>query len=523
MSNKRIRKKRQASRSASQNPSSAPQVDFAKLRQMQAEQDKALYAKASEQVLQLTNLTKTTTKTYSTFSKDTLRTYLRSPQQNSSNLIQLSRFLRRYCRSYDRLIGYMASMIQTKYYKIVPHYEATEETQDDAGILQSYYDTCMEMRRLNLDSQIFAILSELWTCGVVYCYKYQNDKETLWFILDPEYCRISSQNYDGSLNCAFDFSFFRRNSDYLDYYAKEFQTKYNGYERDTSLRWQELDPEFTLVLKTGMNDLSLVIPPFAPLFEQIIDLVDLQGLTAQRDKLDTYRLVWAYLETMNNADEPDSWKVDPNTAIPYYNRMVNEGLPEGVSSTISPLKLEPINFKDDETQENNRITNAIKNLFKNAGASQILDSTEISGTQGFIAACICDEMLATGEVLYVLEAIVNRHIEYNVSDHSRVRFIQVSPYTKSTVIDQYIKGAQYSLPIKMAVASLYGQDPIEMLGSAYFENRILQLQSNLIPLSSSFTTKGEQVADGLTDPDSGGRPLEKEITSDGEESRTRDR
>lgn len=411
-----------------------------------------------------------------------------------------------------------------EFYTLIPHFDPTSETQDDAAILQSYCQTTTEMRRLNLKSQSFALMSELWTVGILYCYKYQDDNTTLWFILDPEYCRISSQNYDGSLNCAFDFSFFNKNAAYLDYYAKEFSQKYRKFESDSTLRWQELDPEYTLVLKTDMNDLNLIIPPFTSLFEAIIDLVDLQGLTAQRDQLSNYLMVWAELDTLSNADNPDEWRVDPLTAIPYYNRMVAEALPDGISSTISPLKLNTLNFKDDETLENNRITNAIKNIFKSSGSSQILDSTEISGTQGFIAACICDEMLATREILPMLEVIVNRHIEYVLANHTPVRFIQVSPYTKSQVSEQYIKAAQYSLPNKIAVASLNGQDPVEMLASSYFENKILQLHNELVPLSSSFTTSGsEEVANGETDAVTGGRPQEDEVTADGDESRNRDR
>lgn len=532
MSNKRIKKKQAKQnnqqywkQSATLNSSANPtdKHDMQRLKQLQEQQMREIYAKAAQQTLQITDPTKSTTKTYNSFNKETLRTYLKSPQQNSSNLIQLSRFLRRYCRSYDRLIGYMASMIQTQYYQITPNYDPLEQTQDDDGIIQSYVDTCIEMRRLNLPSQTFAIISELWTVGAVYCYKYQDDDTTLWFILDPEYCKISSQNYDGSLNCLFDFSYFKKNSSYLDYWASEFKQKYDQYDKDTSLRWQELDPEYTLVLKTGMNDLSLVIPPFVTLFEQIIDLVDLQGLTSQRDQLDNYKLVYGVLDTLSNATGPDEWSVDPLTAIPYFNRMRIEGLPDGISSAIVPFKLDTISFRDDETAENNKINNAIKNLFKSSGASQILDSTEISGTQGFLAATICDEMLATNEILPVLEQIINRHIEYNVSDHSRVKFIQVSPYTKSTVIDQYMKGAQYSMPLKFAVGSLFGQDPLDVMANSYFENKLMKLHEDLVPLSSSFTISSTAVAEGKTDETTGGRPQETDITADGEESRNRDR
>jgi len=527
VSNKRINKKQGKYRKQPyyRPSSSKPQtLDDIKKVQDQERYYREVYAKTQE-ALRLVDLTKNVSKTFQVFSKEKLRQFLRSPQQNSNNLIQLSRFLKRYCRSYDRLIQYNASMVRPEYYTIAPEMDISEPTQDDDAILKNYYDTCLEMRKLNLKGQAKSILDEYWTVGAVYCYKYQDDKDTLWYILDPEYCKPASQNYDGSLNFAFDFSYLRKNEALLDFWDKEFTQKYNKYNNDSSLRWQELEPEKTFCLKAGMNNIDLVMPPLTPLFEQMIDLVDLQGLTAQRDALSTYKLVWAKLDTLANAEQADEWSVDPITAISYYNRMTNEALPEGISYAISPLKLEALNFKDDDTRENNLINKALKNLFKNSGGSQILDSTEVSGTQGYMSACIADEMMATREVLPMLEAIANRHIEYNLKGHDHISFIQVSPYTKKDLIDSMLKGAQYSLPLKMACASLMDLDPLQVIQNAYFENKVLKLQDLFVPLNSSFINPGnsttQNVAEGKTDPETGGAPVKDDVTAEGDKTRTR--
>ena len=51
-----------------------------------------------------------------------------------------------------------------------------------------------------------------------------------------------------------------------------------------------------------------------------------------------------------------------------------------------------------------------------------------------------------------------------------------------------MKGAQYSMPLKFAVGSLFGQDPLDVMANSYFENKLMKLHEDLVPLSSSFTT-----------------------------------
>lgn len=81
------------------------------------------------------------------------------------------------------------------------------------------------------------------------------------------------------------------------------------------------------------------MPPLSGLFEPLIDLIDLQSIQSVKDDLSIYKLLVARLETLTNSDEPDDFSVDIDTAIEYYNRLV-ESLPDCVSAAISPLKIE---------------------------------------------------------------------------------------------------------------------------------------------------------------------------------------
>ena len=115
----------------------------------------------------------------------------------------------------------------------------TEEDNDDEAILKNYEATARWVEKMNLPGQIFSILVTCWREDCFYGYCYYDDSEDqdvnsfIILPLDPQYCRISSVNYDGTLNMAYDFSFFNgsTNAKYLEWYDKEFTTLYNAYQK----------------------------------------------------------------------------------------------------------------------------------------------------------------------------------------------------------------------------------------------------------------------------------------------------
>ena len=375
---------------------------------------------------------------------------------------------------------------------------------------------------MNMQSEILKCLLIAWREDTFYGYTYEDDSGFFIYPLDGDYCKVSSVNYDGTLNCAFGFSYFRSHTADLEYWDSEFNSKYNSFQSDNTLRWQELDPERTFVIKVNIDDPTLNMPPLSGLFEPLIDLIDLQSIQSVKDDLSIYKLLVARLETLTNSDEPDDFSVDIDTAIEYYNRLV-ESLPDCVSAAISPLKIEPIEFQGDQTQDVNRIATATSNLFKNSGGAQILDNDKVSGTSAFTAAILCDTMMAIKTVLPQIEERVNRYLTFAIGDdHARVKYFEVSPYTKASKKEELMKSGERGVPVKLAVAALDGISPLEALSMDYLENTVLKLHETWIPFSTSFTLSGsasQQVIDGKTDDTKGGRPQSDNLTDEGEKSR----
>lgn len=491
-------------------------------KQQQIEQ----FKQAAKAALQLLDLQNPPSKTYTVYSKDSLRTYLKNPltDTNQKNLRQLSQFLYVLSAQYRRIIAYFATHIDLTAYNVIPNVSMTEDN-DDEKILQNYESTLKWIEKMNMQGQIHGILTACLREDCFYGYIYYEDGEEQdrnSFIIVPlnaDYCKISSVNYNGTLNCAFDFSYFdsSANKVYLDYWDKEFTTGYNAYQKDSKQRWAELDPERTVVFKMDYDQLDRVIPPFASLFEDIIDLIDLRGITSVKDKLSIYKLLVAEIDTLSNTTNPDDFAVSLDLAVDFYNK-INQILPEEIGLALSPMKIEPITFDKDATDETNSISKANKNLWESAGVSQIMDNSKLTGSTAVTAAMRFDALFIQKPLLWQIEARVNMFLDYVLPDNGmRLKYMQVSPYLKDEVIKNVKEACTLGLPMKTQLAALMGVSPLDMNSMLHLENDILKLQDKMVPLQSTYTQTGGS--------DTGGAPEKpnEELTDDGADTKDQEK
>ena len=216
------------------------------------------FAKAYDDLLQLTDLTSNTTKTWTVFNKDNLRTYLQNPYATNSqtNLRNLAKFLYTLSFPLRRIVNYFASIPAFDAYKVNLDFSIVEDN-DEESLLQDYENACRYIRKMNLDINMFKLLIIAWREGVVYFQPYKDDDGTLLLMpLDSQYCKISSIGYNNLYHVAWDFSFFTgSNSFYLDIWDPEYKKKYNAYLRDANLRWQQLDTARAFKIDLSDKDL----------------------------------------------------------------------------------------------------------------------------------------------------------------------------------------------------------------------------------------------------------------------------
>ena len=466
---------------------------------------KEMFAATSD-ALQLLDLTKTESRTYSTYSRDTLRTYLKSPKAYESQLRNLSRYLYRLCYEYKRICTFYAKMICGDTFNIIPLIDLTQDNNPD-DVLSNYYETLIKWQRMDFKNELTKLLLTAWREDTVYAYVYDDsdqDGGTCFFhILDGDYCKICTIE-EGVFRFAFDFSYFRSHKSELEFWDSEFQTKYNAYEKDTTLRWQELDPERQICLKVNSDDPTMDYPPLAGTFSKIINLLDLDEIQSVKDELSAYKLLVARLQPLSGTDTPDDFEVDINTALKYYNRLA-EALPEFVNVCISPLPIDTIEFKDtNSTEDTDMLSSAMSNIFKSIGGV-ILDNDK-TGSTIFEAQIIADMEIAQATLLPQIERWIHLYFNYTISDkHAVIKYINgVCPYTRKNRRKELLESAQNGMPTKLEISILDGKSPLETISQLYLENDVLGLNNKFIPLSTSYTQSGEVT--GGTDPVNGGRP-----------------
>ena len=275
------------------------------------EKNRAAFA-AVKDVLSLIDLANNKNITYTTYSRDSLRTYLKNPasESNQKQLRKLSNYLYTVSHVYRRLINFKAYQINCKSWTVYPDIPLTEDP-DQNSVLQNYERVTKYVRNMDMKSQILKCMLQAWKNDVVYGFCYGDpEKDGAFFIhlLDPDYCKISSQQYyRGVLNFAFDLSFFDSgtNSYYLDVYDPVFKQLYNKYKSDNTQRWAELPIENTFCLKINIDNLDYPVPPLSGLFDGIINLADLQAVQDLKDNLEAYKLIWAKITTISGTKDVD--------------------------------------------------------------------------------------------------------------------------------------------------------------------------------------------------------------------------
>ena len=478
------------------------------------------FAKAVDDVLQLTDLTSNSTKTWTVFNKESLRSYMQNPYASSSqtSLRSLARFLYTLSFPLRRIINYFASLPDFSAYKVNLDFSLIEEN-DEESLLQDYENACRFVRKMNLTLNMFKLLIIAWREGIVYFQPYQDDDGTMLLMpLDSQYCKVSSVGYNGLLHVAFDFSFFRgSNAFYLEVWDKEYKQKYSKFENDTSLRWQELDT--ARAFKIDIADIDLVISPFASLFEGLIDLIDLQSLIAIKDSLDIYKLLVMKIPLLNSKN-PDDMAINLNLAKKFFN-LALESLPPEIGLILSPgMDVDSISFDKNATSDTNAIADSYQNLMEQTGISQIFDSSRLTGASSVMMSMLSDSLMATKGLMQQVEAFVNERIQMEYPNSmAYIKFIEVTIYDKKDRINMVKEAASSGLPVKQEWMMLLGYDPLEAMASDWIESKLgLAVTKWINPVKTSYTQSDGSDTGGAPEKDDGDLSDEGAETKDKEKN-----
>ena len=458
------------------------------------------FTKAQIAAKNLIDVQKTPGTPYSVYDREKLRMYLKNPYRNYKQLISLSKYLYTRSQPYRKMITYNASMIDTTYRSIVPVMDMTKKMPSDQKVLKDYWTVCNIMNRSNMQGEIRKMNIIAWREDTAFGVWYSDPSGIFILPMPYDYCKVNKIYSDGSLGYVVDMSYFDSRQELIDFFGDPFPEMYDNYLKDkVNGLWQDMPDKYAYVVKVNLDDPLNPVPPYIGMFNSIINLADTEDLQATKDAASVYKILAFEMET--KGEDPDDFKVDPDTAVDYVNK-VNAATPPYVGTILSPLKIQPISFEKDQAADVNIIEDATKNLYNCSGGAQILNSLNISTTIGWLSVLISDEQFAAGILRSQVENNLNRLISEEKPNNCRIKLMPISPYTKNMYKESLEKDFQYGVPLKLALNSLNGYTEVETVSMAKLE-QMLDLYDLFKPPQSANTqsnkTKPQSSPEDLSD------------------------
>ena len=215
---------------------------------------------------------------------------------------------------------------------------------------------------------------------------------------------------------------------------------------------------------------------------------------------------------------PDgSWQMDFDKAKDFWNNL-DSVLPEEIGSILSPMPVTKISFEKSNTGDTNTVADAEQDMFTAAGISSLLFNNDKASANALLLSIKADQAI-TFSVVRSIEDMLNRFIHRQAyGKNFKVTFLDVSPFNRKEMGDQYIKACQYGVPMISYYCASQGLDQAELDCMSFLEVDVLHLADKFKPLKSSATQSSKE-SKGATDE--GGAPEKDidELTESGEQNR----
>lgn len=448
------------------------------------------------------------------YSLERIKDAVENPMSNTGMLIDISRYLMNASQFYMRLNNYFGKMGLFNYNVDIYDVKESELNTEDKRMKMrdSYLNVCAEFEKMGFKHEMFKIMSVLPVQDVFYGLIFEDNTDFFILQVNPSICKIC-QVQDGVFNFKMRLSEINPleinsypdyvKQAYLDYTSGE--GHYNGW----------FIPPADKQICFKLNESCLYpMPLLLGLVKDILDLDVYKQLKLQKARVDNYKAI--VIEIPIDEDAVDKPLLTDET-LAVFAEMNKANMPEDIGLIHAPGKATAVSFKDNTNNANN-LSDAITNLYDNAGVPSEMFNSGSSGTA--LKLSIENDAAFIYAFYRQCERVFTRLIKLRKFNKPYYKFalrIQDSTvFNRTEVADAMLKAAQNGEPFKIDYGVALGKSPSRILGSMILENDILKLQEKFIPLATSFTSTGEDVIGGRPTNESKGLDLTEkgEVTKD---------
>lgn len=455
------------------------------------------------------------------YTKENIRRWLVRPADFEKHLRSISRYAYESNGQYRRLCDYQPNMLKYSYV-LYPagKLDMVDSEDNKTACANAYRTTALLLENMNIKNEARKLISANAREGVAFGYMKGDKNGYSIYVLDADFCRISSIDLYGCLRYEFNFAYFdyfkesERNS-LLEALGKEFSENYVDYCNQRRKPWREIGI-MGICIKWDSNILQYSTPPYIATIDSIFDIEDYKQLAKAKEEAGNYNLMGFTIPTTKDG----KILMDLNLAKRFIDQASSE-LPSTIGVLLSPMEMEKFNFsKPNSVADQNAVSDAEEQFWASTGTSNLLFGAGKSSANALSKSIIADE-INVFPLMHQIGNWINRFLSTQKGKYKfKVRFLDVTAFNQADTFDMLMKAGNAGLPVKNALAATLGLTPYEILSMSELENDVLCMRDVVYgqPLKSSSTMSSDESTEG-------GRPEKKEdeLSPEGEKTKENER
>lgn len=474
------------------------------------------------------NVGKNTSRTFMQYTKSLVQQYLASPGTNIDTIREVSRFLVRNSMIYKKMIYYY-STAPLFLYSLTQENDLTKAININKS-LKDYENVLKRLNGFKMPKEFYNVIANVIRDGMYVCFTYDGEDGDAFFMpLDIQYCRIYGKTPEGEWIVYFNAAYFDKgnnkdyvlgvNEDGVGVWDQCFVNGYNTYKKEgNSYQWFRLTPERTMCIIAGTDDeFDMPLPFLSGIFIELLDLLDLEQLLADRTELENYILLVSKIPLVQDSEDVDDFAISLELAQ-EFNKLLEQVVPELVGVAYSPMQIDTVKFDKSNTTDNvDKLAQSMNNLFNNAGMSQLVVAGGASTNSIGLNHAIENDLSTIWIFVERIETWMNFYIKRNISEGYKFSFHQISWYNResyiSTLKEMFAFGANQLDYLVCAT----GKTPYEVINDLRFNAEVLNINQWLTAPQSSYTQSSTS--------NTGGAPTKKEddLSEEGVATRSGDK
>lgn len=473
------------------------------------------------------NVGKNTSRTFMQYTKSLIQQYLASPSTNLDTIREVSRFLVRNSMIYKKMIYYY-STAPLFLYSLTQENDFTKAINKNKS-LKDYENVLKRLNGFKMPKEFYNVIANVVRDGMYVGFAYDGeDGEAFFMPLPPEYCRIYGKTPEGEWIVYFNAGYFDKgnnkdyvlgvNEDGVGVWDQCFVDGYNTYKTEgNSYQWFRLTPERTMCVIAGTDDeFDMPMPFLSGIFIELLDLIDLEQLLADRTELENYILLVSKIPVIQGSEDVDDFAISLELAQ-EFNALLEQVVPELVGVAYSPMEIDTVKFDKSNTTDNvDKLAQSMNNLFNNAGMSQLVVAGGASTNSIGLNHAIENDLSTIWIFVERIETWMNFYIKRNISEGYKFSFHQISWYNRDSYISMMKDMATLGGNALDYFVCATGKTPYEVINDIRFNALVLNINQWLTPLQSSYTQSSSSTGGAPTKP-------EDELSEEGAATRSGDK